>query len=301
MGQMEVLDRLAARIGGLYPAVMLMKVRAWTRTNEKNGQQKKDGRSWMYNSIADWHKQIPYLSEKQIRTAMNYLRDKGYLLAEKAGKHQWNQTLHYALTDLALDVFQELETKSESVHMDTPHSSNASASQDKPLCPDSELDLPSRANVTNDLPNPLPGNEITPSPPVPETSDGAENIPHEAFRERLELWRITESEMQDFLRRTDRPALWAYQWLGFMEEDLRSGHVKEYRSPIGALTKRHKENWPFPRAVKSANLTETQERHKAVENARNKLWADYRSAKLDPASLYWKLHQKHMALVPIVT
>ena len=54
MVQMEVLDRLASRIG-LYPAVLLMKVRAWTRTNERKGQQKKDGRYWTYNSISAWH------------------------------------------------------------------------------------------------------------------------------------------------------------------------------------------------------------------------------------------------------
>ena len=83
MVQMELLDQLAARVG-LHPAILLMKVRAWTRTNERKGQQQKDGRYWMYNSIAAWHAELPYLSEKQIRTALTSLRNNGYLLAEKA-------------------------------------------------------------------------------------------------------------------------------------------------------------------------------------------------------------------------
>lgn len=300
MTQLALQDSLAARIG-LYPAVLLMKVRAWIRTNEKNGQQKKDGRSWMYNSIAAWHEQIPYLSEKQIRTALKFLRDNGYLIAEKTKKHQWNQTLHYSLSNLALEVFHELETKSESVHMDTPHSSNASASKDKPLSPNRELDLPSWADDTNALPNSLTFNDNIPSPPIPESSDESEEIPPEAFRERLEVWSITEPEMQDFLHRTGRPEAWAYQWLGIMAEDIRSGLVSEYRSPIGALMIRHKENWPFPRIVKSANLPETKERQKAVETARCKMLKELESSQPDPASPFLKLHQQYMASVPIAT
>lgn len=295
MSQMLLQERLATRIG-LHPAIMLMKVRSWTRTNEKNGKQKKDGRCWMYNSIAAWHEEIPYLSEKQIRTAMAYLRDNGYLLAEKARKHQWNQTMHYALSDLAMEVFQEIEAYSESVSADSAHPSNQFALQGNSLCPDREIDLPLQANGTNALPNALPCNEMIPSPPCSEV------IPHDVFMERLEAWNISEAEMRDFLDRTGRPEAWAYQWLGIMEEDIRSGRVSEYRSPFGALMERHKGNWPFPRAVRSADLPETKALQKAVETTRCRMLEELESINPDPTtSPFWKLHQKYMAPVPIVT
>lgn len=293
MVQMEVLDRLASRIG-LYPAVLLMKVRAWTRTNERKGQQKKDGRYWTYNSISAWHELIPYISEKQIRTSMKYLRDNGYLLAEKAKKHQWNQTLHYALSDLSIEIFKKLETRSESVSTGTAHLPDESAPQDASFCPSSEIDLPFRANGINALPNPLPCNEMIPPPPLLESSANPGFISHEAFQERLVNWNITESEMRDFLQRTGRSEYWAYQWLGIMAKDIRLGHVEEYRSPIGALMKRHKENWPFPRSVTSADLPETKEKQTAVENTRRRLQEEYASIQLDPSSTFFRIHTDYI-------
>lgn len=293
MVQMEVLDRLASRIG-LYPAILLMKVRAWTRINERKGQQKKDGRYWTYNSISAWHELIPYMSEKQIRTSMKHLRDNGYLLAEKAKKHQWNQTLHYALSDLAIEIFQEIEMHSESASTDTAHESNESAPQDASFCPNCELDLPFRANNTNAFPNPFPCKKIIPPPPLLESSAYPGVISHEALRERLETWNITEPEMRDFLQRTGRSEYWAYQWLGIMAEDIRLGYVEEYRSPIGALMKRHKENWPFPRSVTSAEVSETKDKQIAVETTRRKLKEEYASIQLDPSSTFFRIHTDYI-------
>lgn len=231
---------------------------------------------------------------------MTYLRNNGYLLAEKAKKHQWNQTLYYALSALAVKVFQEIEAHNESVPMDTPHSSGESAVQGTPLCPDSDVDLPSRANDINALPNPLPCNEMIPSPAFPVPIASSEDVPRDAFRERLEVWSITESEIRDFLHRTDCSEAWVYQWLGIMLEDIRLGHVKEYRSPIGALMKRHKENWPLPRAVRSADLPEAKKLQKAVDTARCKMMEEFESIKLDPASPFFRIHMNNR-VPPIAT
>lgn len=298
MVQMEILDHLASRVG-LFPAVLLMKVRAWTRTNERNGQQPKDGRYWMYNSITAWHELVPYMSEKQIRTAMQYLRTNGYLLAEKAKKRQWNQTLHYALSDYAIDLFQELESENAPGPMETPHASNGGSPPGKTFSPDRDVDLPSQANDANALPNPVPCNDTIPSPPFPEAFDCAEEVSPNAFGERLRAWNITESEMHSFLQRTGRPAVWAYRWLKIMAEDIRSGHVSEYRSPLGALMNRHKENWPFPRAFNSADLPETKKLQKRVEAARRNMLKEYESLRPDPASPFLKIHKKYAASVSI--
>ena len=300
MVQMELLDQLAARVG-LHPAILLMKVRAWTRTNERKGQQQKDGRYWMYNSIAAWHAELPYLSEKQIRTALTSLRNNGYLLAEKAKKHQWNQTLHYALSDAALAVFQGIEDQNESNPMDTTHSSDESDAQVKPLCPDNDIDLPTQANDTNGLPKSLPCNEMIPVPPLPKSPDCSQDVSHEAFMERLDTWKITELEMHDFLQRTGRPAIWAYQWLGIMLEDIRSGHVSEYRSPLGALMKRHKKNWSFPRPIMRADLPERKTLQKRIEATRLKMEAEYNSARPDCNSLFNKLHKNSIASAPVLS
>ena len=297
MVQMELLDQLAARVG-LYPAILLLKVRAWTRTNERKGQQQKGGRYWMYNSITSWHEQIPYVSEKQIRTAMNYLRSNGYLLAEKKYKHKWNQTLHYALSDAAIELFQKMESDSVPEPIETPISSNESAPQNKSFSPYRNVDLPPKANDHNALPNPLPCNDMIPPPPNPGAFSCSEEVSRDDFVERLKIWNIPEPKIRSFLQRTGRSEIWVYRWLGIMAEDIRSGYASEYRSPLGALMMRHKENWPFPQPFKASELAETIDFQKTIDATKRSMLKEYESMQPDPASLFYKLYKKSMALAP---
>ena len=56
------------------------------------------GRYWWTVSISGIGKCLPYLSEKQIRNALNKLINRGYIMARCLNNSAYDRTLSYALT-----------------------------------------------------------------------------------------------------------------------------------------------------------------------------------------------------------
>ncbi len=292
MVQMELMDKLASRIG-LHQAILLMRVRAWIHTNAKKGINAINGRHWTYNSIESWHQMLPYLSVKQIRTAMGNLREMGYLLAEKAKKKQWNQTLYYTLSDRGEALFSEIEYTETETSNDSLWT-NEAAGEDKPIFPESKLDSPCQANEPNGLPIDFPCNSETPSSPKEPATSLCEDV-HEDYLARLQEWNIPETDMRELLSRTGESEGWACRWLGIMRSEIESGRVAEYHSPLGALMVRHRERWPFPRSVSAADLPETKVLKASVEASRRLLHQEYENARPEPGSIFLKHHNEYFA------
>lgn len=57
----------------LNAAVIFQKITFWIEKNQANRRNLRDGRYWTYNSISAFGELFPYLSEKQIRTALEKL------------------------------------------------------------------------------------------------------------------------------------------------------------------------------------------------------------------------------------
>ena len=62
---------------GLAPAVILFSLQFWINHNITNQTNFHDGEYWTYNSVKAFEAQFPYLSGKQIRTALKKLEDAG--------------------------------------------------------------------------------------------------------------------------------------------------------------------------------------------------------------------------------
>ena len=77
---------LAVNIG-VNAAVLYQNIVWWCAKNAANRHNEHDGRFWTYNSVKAWAELFPYLTLKQIRSALDRLEDEGLILSGcKTGK-----------------------------------------------------------------------------------------------------------------------------------------------------------------------------------------------------------------------
>ena len=95
---LQVLPSLAVALGDLNGAIVLQQVHYWL---QRDAAVNRNGRRWVYNSVAEWRKQFPFWSEDTIARTLKALRDKGVLVAESMDARGFNRTLYYSI-DYAL-------------------------------------------------------------------------------------------------------------------------------------------------------------------------------------------------------
>ena len=83
---------------GVNAAVIYQNFLFWTEKNHANGRHCYDGHAWTYNSRKAFVELFPYLSEKQIRTAIDKLVDAGLVIRGNYNKRGFDKTVWYALT-----------------------------------------------------------------------------------------------------------------------------------------------------------------------------------------------------------
>lgn len=96
------LDVEHAKAFGCHEALILQSICFWIKTNKANESHFHDGSTWMYNSVRVWQEFFPYLTRKQIRTALDNLRSYGVLKTANHNKLASDRTLWYALVDESL-------------------------------------------------------------------------------------------------------------------------------------------------------------------------------------------------------
>ncbi len=84
---------------GLTAAVVLNLIRGWVAYNKAGARNQRDGRTWTYNSVKGWSKLLPYLTAKQIRTAIDDLVEAGAVIKGKFNENAYDHTLWYAVPD----------------------------------------------------------------------------------------------------------------------------------------------------------------------------------------------------------
>ena len=89
---------------GILPAIILNNIYFWVDYNEKNGTNYYEDYYWSYNSVAAFQRQFSYATPKQIRTALEKLRDEGYILTANYNKAPFDKTLWYTVTDKAISI-----------------------------------------------------------------------------------------------------------------------------------------------------------------------------------------------------
>jgi len=84
---------------GVKEAILIRHFQFWITKNKANGVNYYDGRTWTYNSIKAFQEIFPYLTERQIRYALDNLVKKGVLIKGNYNKSKYDHTLWYAFKD----------------------------------------------------------------------------------------------------------------------------------------------------------------------------------------------------------
>lgn len=87
---------------GLHEAILLRGIIFWIRKNKANKKHEHEGHTWTYNSREAWAAQFPFLTQKQVRTALESLRDQGVLMVGNYNTTSMDRTLWYAIHDETL-------------------------------------------------------------------------------------------------------------------------------------------------------------------------------------------------------
>lgn len=95
----HVFDTDVAQKYGVNAAIILQNIGYWIAQNEANEINFYDGRYWTFNSKRAYGELFPYMSEKQIRTALEKLIEDGVLVTGNYNKLAYDRTTWYALTE----------------------------------------------------------------------------------------------------------------------------------------------------------------------------------------------------------
>lgn len=102
-----------AALVGLNAAVIFQNITFWIEKNQANRRNLRDGRYWTYNSISAFAELFPYLTEKQIRTALDKLIKSELILKGSFSDDRYDRTCWYAFGDCICPNGQIERTKRE--------------------------------------------------------------------------------------------------------------------------------------------------------------------------------------------
>lgn len=183
---------------GVNAAVILENIAHWVLKNKANNKNFYDGRYWTYNSRTAMTALFPYLSEKQVRYALDALRKADMVLTGNYNKSSYDRTLWYTVSDsCAKKYFPEL------------------------------LDWPKKANELDGVGQPIPDiNTNNKQDNISQQTDSSESdapIPAESVRNEKpkSLWDISRE-----ITGND-PFTFPYQPTSDSEESSAAGIVKK--------------------------------------------------------------------------
>lgn len=103
-------DTDVAKEYGVNCAIILQNLYYWVEKNRANERHFYDGRYWTYNSVKAFEELFPYLSGKQIRSALNKLVDEGIIVDGYYNDSAYDRTKWYAITEKGMCFFQKRQT-----------------------------------------------------------------------------------------------------------------------------------------------------------------------------------------------
>lgn len=130
----NIFDTKVAQDVGVNAAIIYQNIKFWCEKNRANDVHKHDGLYWTYNSVAAFNELFPYLSTKQIRTALDTLEKKGYILSGNFNDSLYDRTKWYAdLKINNIDLPQRAKGKPEKGKRDLPEREKTFAPEGEPI------------------------------------------------------------------------------------------------------------------------------------------------------------------------
>lgn len=130
-------DPAIARQVGVNAAVIYQNMLWWCEKNFANGRNVHDGYCWTYNSRKAWAALFDYLSEAQIRTALDKLLASGLVVKGDYNQNRYDRTCWYAPV-ISADWICQRAGDIDPVHWSKI--ANGLAENDQPI-PDSKPDI----------------------------------------------------------------------------------------------------------------------------------------------------------------
>lgn len=109
MAEIHYFDTHIAELYGINCAVLLQNIWHWVKKNEANEKNFYDGYYWTYNSTKAFKELFPYLSQRQIETALKKLRDEGIIITGNYNEMKYDRTLWYAITEKGKSILHPCE------------------------------------------------------------------------------------------------------------------------------------------------------------------------------------------------
>lgn len=97
---------VAAKIG-LHEALILDHIAFWIEKNYQRGQEPREGRYWMYESVAKMAEAFPYLTGRQVRSALQSLLDQKIIICANFNKQVRDRTKWYSITQEGFSLLAE--------------------------------------------------------------------------------------------------------------------------------------------------------------------------------------------------
>ena len=101
-------DVRVAKELGINSAVLLANMIYWIEKNEANETNYHEGKYWTYNSIKAYGEIFPYLSERQIRYALDKLEEENIVITGNFNKVGFDKTKWYTLSDYGKSYLQSV-------------------------------------------------------------------------------------------------------------------------------------------------------------------------------------------------
>ncbi len=141
MAETHYFDIGVAKRYGVNCAVLLQNLWHWVRKNEANNKHFHDGFYWTYNSTKAFQELFPYLSQRQIETALKKLRDEDVIKTGNYNVVAYDRTLWYAITEKGKSILHTGE-------MEITYKGNGNDTEGKPI-PNINTNINTDVNTDN--------------------------------------------------------------------------------------------------------------------------------------------------------
>lgn len=105
-------DVTVAKEYGIIEALLLSNFEYWITKNKANQVNFHDGFYWTYNSTRAFTELFPYVSQRQIQTALKRLKELGIIQTGNFNKSAYDRTLWYAFTKKGQSIMQKCKMES---------------------------------------------------------------------------------------------------------------------------------------------------------------------------------------------
>lgn len=139
---------------GVVAATILHNIRYWLHHNKIKGTNKREGRFWVYYSVTQLQKIFPFLTDKQIRFALEKLTQ-SLLIKGNYNKSAYDRTTWYAYRDEHTEMGDVVEGVDYNDTQDDPEPPPCSDIVTS-ISPKGKMNFPKRANKFPQKGEPIP-------------------------------------------------------------------------------------------------------------------------------------------------